>query len=284
MRAWQKTFGPRLSCGLRGGRPIQKALTVAGALVLPLAATPVWAQSDDVMAAESDAEASRPAAPTTSGEVITVSEAEAEACAAKLEPMAASFKDPANSMYMQRLNDGVLQIWAPRDDGPNAPFRPWCMTTIAAVAGMNFLNSEQRTVVTQVLAASSPAPPPVRQGEEEPPLPPTVIVEKDEDPGERQLPAAFQMQPPKGARSAAQIGVPVPQVVLTALSLPDGLAAALTVCQNEGGQITAVYDRMTGAMQGTECRHPDGTATGVPALATLLGEDTTGPATVARDR
>jgi len=209
------------------------------------------------------------------GEVITVTEAEARACAAKLEPMAATYKDPASSIYMQKVGEGVLRVWAPRDGGPNAPFRPWCLTTVHAVAGIDFLNPGNRTTITEILGTASAAFPPIREGAEEPVVPPTVVVEEEED-EEDGLPAAFQRLPPKGGRSAAEVGVPLPPLVISSLGLPPMLEAALTVCADEGGQMTTVHDRTTGGLLRAECRHPDGTATVVDDLLRFLGEEGAG--------
>ena len=230
------------------------------------------------------AETADPAAPQPlPAEVITVTEAEAEACASKLEPMVSTFEDPTDSVYLRQLGEGVVQVWAPREAGPAAPYRPWCVTTVHAIADIAFLNPANRGVVMDIVAASGPEPPPQREALDAdlgPPL--TVIVEEEEEPGPRSLPAAFQRLPPKGGRSAAEVGVPVPTVLLSPPAVPLGLAAAVTECQEDGGQVTAVYDRLTGALLRGECRAPDNTATPLGFVADLL--DSGGPATVARDR
>ncbi len=220
---------------------------------------------------------------TPAGELITVTEAEAEACASKLEPMVATFEDPTDAVYLRQLGEGVVQVWAPREAGPSAPFRPWCVTTVHAIADIAFLNPTNRGVVMDIVAASGPEPPPQRMApEEDPAPPPTVIVEEEEDPGERPLPAAFQRPPPKGGRSAAEVGVPVAAELLSSRAFPVSLAAPVAACQDDGGQVTAVYDRLTGALLRSECRKPDNTATPLGPLAELLGD--TGSATMAHDR
>lgn len=224
-----------------------------------------------------------PATDAPAGEVITVTEAEAQACAAKLEPMVATFEDPTDAMYLRQLGEGIVQVWAPREAGPNAPFRPWCVTTVHAIADIAFLNPANRGVVMDIVAASGPEPPPQRDAPEAVPSPPpTVIVKEEEDPAERPLPAAFQRLPPKGGRSTAEVGVPMPAVLLSSPALPASLGAAVTGCQEDGGQVTAVYDRLTGALLRSECRKPDDTATPLGPLAELLGGIDS--ATMARDR
>jgi len=248
------------------------AVTLAASLLAVTPAPQVVAQTAESIDSE---------APV--GDVITVSEAEAQACASKLEPMVSTFEDPIDSVYLRQLGEGVVQVWAPREAGPSAPFRPWCVTTVHVIADIAFLNPANRGVVMDIVAASGPEPPPQRMApEEDPAPPPTVIVEEEEDPGQRPLPAAFQRLPPKGGRSAAEVGVPVPALLMSSPPLPAGLATAVTACQTDGGQVTAVHDRLTGALLRSECRLPDNTATPLGPLAEVLsGSD---PAEMARDR
>ncbi|MBB4266086.1 hypothetical protein [Roseospira visakhapatnamensis] len=250
--------------------------------VLP--APPAAAQSTPMTSVMADDDGAVP--DDTPAEVITVSEVEALACAAKLEPMVATYQEPTESMYLQRVGDGVLQVWAPREAGPSAPFRPWCVTSVKAIAGMTFLNPANRAVVMEVLAASSTAPPPRREGPPDAGPPPTVIVEQEveDDEDAASLPAAFQRLPPLGGRSAAEVGVPVPAVLLSSWSPPEPLAALISVCGDEGGQVTAVYDRLTAALMRTECRHADGTATPLEPLSDRLGAPAPASADVARER
>lgn len=206
------------------------------------------------------------AAPT---ERLVISEAEARVCAARLEPLAASFDDPVESLYLQRVGPAAFRVWAPRKDGANAPFEPWCVTTLTAIAETSFLNMEDRTVVMELVAGAGNAPPEQPDGTEQPDEgpPPTVIVEDEDDDATGPLPAAYQRMPPRGGRSAAGVGVPVPLQ-----GLMEGSGAMLArACQDEPGQPTAVFDRHGGRLLGAECRLADGTSLPLPALSTDLG-------------
>lgn len=200
------------------------------------------------------------------GEVIVISEDEAYACAARLEPMVESFEEPRDDIYLRRVEGPAFQVWAPREDSPSAPFRPWCVTTLEAIRGVTFLNPATQLIVMELAAAASPGPPPDRVAPEVvPEPPPTVVLEEIEEEEPRGLPAAYQRTPPKGGRSAAQVGVPI-----RADMLPIEARSMVAACGESGGQPTAVFDRITGKQLGVECRAPDGSAAPMPALAAYL--------------
>lgn len=204
------------------------------------------------------------------GETIVISEAEARVCAARLEPLASSFDEPTESMYLQRLGPSTFRVWAPRGDSALAPSEPWCVTTLTAIAETSFLNTDDRTVVMELVAGARPEPPEQKTGPDADPdqPPPTVIVEDEEEDDTSPLPAAFQRLPPRGGRSAARIGVPVPvQSVLGAR-----VRMVTQACLDEPrGQPTAVFDRHTGRAIDAECRLADGTSIPLPHLAVEIG-------------
>ncbi|KAA5606488.1 hypothetical protein F1188_06385 [Roseospira marina] len=215
--------------------------------------------------ADADATEAEPPPP------IVVSEAEARTCAARLEPMLASYEDPTEAMYLRRMGETGIQVWAPRAARPGAPMHPWCVTTLAAIAGVPFLSVDARALVMELVAAAGDAPPPQPDAppaeETAPPPAPEVVVEGEEEEEPRGLPAAYQRVPPKGGRSAPQIGLPVP---VTA-ALPLAARVEADACVSEGGQPTAVVDRFSGRMLGGACWLADGTARTLPALADHLG-------------
>jgi len=229
----------------------------------PIDLMPTPSQAPPIVGEEAEGEDAAP------GERLVISEAEARVCAARLEPLAASFDEPVDSLYLQRIGPTAFRVWAPRQDGPNAPLESWCVTTLTAIAETSFLNMEDRTVVMELVAGARTSPPEQPDGagetEEEPPT--TVIVEGEEDDGTGPLPAAYQRMPPRGGRSAAGVGVPVPLQ-----GLMDGSGAMLArACRDEPGQPTAVFDRHGGRLLGAECRLADGTSLPLPALSTDLG-------------
>jgi hypothetical protein len=203
------------------------------------------------------------------GETIVISEAEARICAARLEPLASSFEEPTESMYLQRLGPSTFRVWAPRGENASAPPEPWCATTLTAISETSFLNMADRTLVMELVAGARPEPPErvAGPGGESDAPPPTVIVEEEEEDGTGPLPAAFQRLPPRGGRSAARIGVPVP--VQSVLGASARMVAQ--VCLDEPGQPTAVFDRHTGRVLDAECRLADGRSIPLPPLAMELG-------------
>ncbi|MBB4284926.1 hypothetical protein [Roseospira goensis] len=206
------------------------------------------------------------------GPTLTVSEDEARACAARLEPMAASFPDPTEALYLRRLGETAFQVWAPRGTTPDAPLQPWCITTLTAIAETSFLDATNRATVMKLVAGAGPEPPPARAAAPAPeatPAPaPTVVLEETEEAAPRGLPAAFQRLPPRGGRSAPTVGIPV---AADGGGLPDAVSAGAAACRAEGGQPTAVFTRLTGEALAAACRRPDGTETPLPALAAHLG-------------
>jgi|GEM_PF-2704785 len=200
------------------------------------------------------------------GAEIVISEDEAHACAARLEPMVESFEEPRDDIYLRRVEGPAFQVWAPREDTPGAPFRPWCVTTLEAIRGVTFLNPTTQLMVMDLAAAASSDPPPDRVAPEVvPEPPPTVVLEEIEEEEPRGLPAAYQRTPLKGGRSAAQVGVPI-----RADMLPIEARGLVAACGESGGQATAVFDRITGNPLGVECRAPDGSAAPMTALAAYL--------------
>jgi len=203
---------------------------------------------------------------------IVISEIEALACAARLEPMAASFDKPADSIYLRRMGDTGFQIWAPREDGPNAPLRPWCVTTLAAISNVPFLSADTRTLVMGLVAAAEYGPPPP-PGETEtpetvaPPPAPEIIMEEQEEEEPRGLPAAFQRTPPMAGRSAPRLGLPVN---ITAALDPMASDDAQS-CLSSGGRPVAEVDRFSGKVLAAACWMGDGTSTPLPSLASHLG-------------
>jgi hypothetical protein len=201
------------------------------------------------------------------GETLVISEDEARACAARLEPMVASFANPMTDIYMRRVPGPAFQVWAPRRDEPGAPFRPWCVTTLEAISSVSFLNPDNRATVMELAAAASPEPPPARQVPPDAPAPPpTVVVEPGNEAEEpRGLPAAFQRLPPRGGRSAPLLGVPVRPNLL-----PSQARAPVALCIEAGNQATVLFNRTSGVMVGAECRTPDGEAMPLTVLTADL--------------
>jgi hypothetical protein len=228
------------------------------ATALAIAPASVRAQTEGPSAEDADAPA---------GETVVISEDEARACAARLEPMVASFTDPMTDIYIRRVAGPAFQVWAPRGDEPGAPFRPWCVTTLEAISSVSFLNPDNRATVMELAAASSPEPPPARQGPPDAPAPPpTVVVEPGDEAEEpRGLPAAFQRLPPKGGRSAPLLGVPVRPDLL-----PSQARAPVALCIEAGNQATVLFNRTSGVMVGAECRTPAGEATPLTVLTADL--------------
>jgi len=202
---------------------------------------------------------------------IVVGEIEAMACAARLEPMAASYAKPAESIYLRRLGTIGFQIWAPREDGPNAPLRPWCVTTLAAISNVPFLSADTRTLVMGLVAEAGDGPPPSPDGTETPenmadtPAPEVVVEGEQETP--RGLPAAFQRTPPKAGRSAPRLGLPVNMTAALDPAASDDAQS----CLSSGGRPVAEVDRFTGKVLAAACWMGDGTSTPLPSLAFHLG-------------
>ncbi len=259
------------------------ALLAAGLALAVTVAAPVWGQDAGgtgtplditrqpgatavVGGGEPDPDASAPAP----AETVVISEAEARVCAARLEPLAASVEEPTEALYLQRLGPTAFRVWAPRAEGPNAPLRPWCVTTLTAIAETSFLNMEDRGMIMELVAGAgldAPVQPDEADGEAEETAPTTVIVEDEADNRIGPLAAAAQRMPPRGGRSAVRIGVPVPARVL-----PEGSGAMLArACLDEPGQPTAVFDRHSGRLLDAECRLADGSSLPLPALASELG-------------
>lgn len=263
--------GPILSGGGVVGAGVGALLFIA--LPLALAAGAASAQEGAADApAEIDGETDGEAA---DAETLVISPQEARACAARLEPMAATFENPAKSIYLRQMGDQGLQVWAPRDAGPSAPLQAWCITTVDAIAEISFLNPANRATIMKLIAAAQPDPPPMRSGDpvasEQDQAPPPTVVVRDEDTEEAArdggLPEAYQRTPPRGERSAPRVGVPVPDSAGLSLAA----RADLATCRDQGGEATAVHDRYTGRLLFAECRLADGTALPLPSLAGHMG-------------
>ncbi|MQX36127.1 hypothetical protein [Roseospira navarrensis] len=250
------------------------AATLAGGLALPAAAqtampedaTPeTTADAPDAAPGAGGAEGADEGETPADAPPIVISEVEAQACAARLEPMAASFPEPMESIYLRRLAHGAYQVWAPRDLGPNAPLRPWCNTTLTAIAGVPYLSVETRAMMMDLVASAGdgPPPPPDAEAPVEAPPPPVVVEGEDDAEAPKGLPAAFQRMPPRGGRSAAVLGLPLPLMP----GLYQASGGEVAACTEAGGQPSVRVDRLSGAILDSVCLLPDGALTPLPTVA-----------------